>query len=89
MSVGEGIGQAVGWICQTTVLVFEVYWCYQWWDTEGLVVGILGGPIIAFVFPFLYWFKEGFSLLYVSLWIVGIIAFAYANALKRLRERAL
>lgn len=87
MSSKEACAWAIGWICQVAVIVFEVYWCYRWWDTGGIIVGLLGGPIIALFFPFLYWYKEGFSFLYFGLWVIGIMAFTYAAALKSLRER--
>lgn len=86
MSLSEGVAWAIGGLCQIAILVFEVYWCYKWWDTGGLVVGILGGPIIALVFPFLFWIKEGFSLLYFGLWTAGIVVLTYAGVLKKLRE---
>jgi hypothetical protein len=72
----------LGWLCQLTAIGFEIYWCAHWWGSNGLAAGILGGPIIALVFPFLYWFKEGFSLFYFGLWFVGVFSFAFARVLK-------
>lgn len=74
------ISCVVGWICQIAVIVLEVYWCVVWWDTGGLIMGILGGPVIAVIFPSLYWYKQGLSGLYLLLWGAGLAAFTYAGA---------
>lgn len=86
MRTCEAVAWFIGWSCQIAVIVFEVIWCYRWWGYDGLVIGILGGPVIGFLFPFLYWFKEGFSWFYFGLWVIGLTALTYAQVLKRLRE---
>lgn len=51
---------------------FQVYWFYYWWGKLGALVGLLLASLSA-VFPFLYLYKEEFSLVYFAVWGAGIL----------------
>ncbi len=41
----------------------------------GLIIAILAGPIIAVIYPFLFWLLTGiFPWLYFMVWLIGLIA---------------
>ncbi|MFP4149823.1 MAG: hypothetical protein ACLFUG_04705 [Nitriliruptoraceae bacterium] len=60
------------------LFALEVYWFTVWWGGLGLFIGLFVAPIAA-LFPFIYLFMEGFSLLYFGLWAVGIVGAAIAS----------
>lgn len=72
----RGIGIAVFMICGIVMFVFEIIWFTRWWGGVGTLIGFFVPPVAAF-FPFIYLFKEGFSLLYFGLWGLGIIAMGF------------
>ena len=52
---------------------FMFYWFYSWWGVLGVIGGIMVPPLIA-VFPFIYLYLEGPSLLLFGLWGTGAVA---------------
>jgi len=63
-------GRGVGFVSGVLMIVFETYWFIRWWGmTAGLISLFI--PPLAVLFPFVYWFKEGFSLLYFILWVLA------------------
>ena len=64
--------QVIGYICGFLMFAFEIYWFFSWWGLTGAIAGVLLFPL-AFIFPFIYLFKEGFSLFYFGVWGLGII----------------
>lgn len=75
----QGLGNAIFLVSGLAMYVFEVMWFARWWDSFGLLVGIIAPPIAA-AFPFIYLAKEGFSLLYFSVWAAGIGGALLASA---------
>lgn len=53
------------------MIIFELYWFAQWWGAIGVVAGLLIPPLAA-LFPFIYLFVEGFSVLYFGVWALGL-----------------
>jgi len=64
--------QTIGYISGFLMIVFEIYWFFRWWGLIGAIAGVMIFPI-AVLFPFIYFFKEGFSLFYFVVWGLGII----------------
>jgi len=64
--------QIIGYICGFLMVIFEVYWFFLWWGLTGAIAGFVIFPLVV-LFPFIYLFKEGFSLFYFGLWAVGLI----------------
>lgn len=61
------------WIISGIVMVlFEVFWFYQWWGFAGVIASLVLFPLAA-IFPFIYLVKEGFSMLYFGVWGLGIL----------------
>lgn len=57
---------------------FEMIWFYAWWGGAGVAVAFFIPPLAA-LFPFIFLFKEGVSVLYFSVWAVGIAAAWHAG----------
>lgn len=51
--------------------VFQIYWFLEWWSLLGLLAGLFI-PILATLFPLIYWMQEGFPTLYLLIWLLGI-----------------
>jgi hypothetical protein len=67
------IAGAVLWGLSGLALVgFQIYWFYHWWGNLGVLAGFLLASL-SVAFPFLYLFKEGFSLLYFGIWLAGMV----------------
>ena len=62
----------IGYISGFLMIVFEIYWFFRWWGLIGAIAGLVIFPL-AVLFPFIYLFKEGFSLFYFAVWALGII----------------
>lgn len=52
---------------------FEMIWFFAWWGGVGVAVAFFIPPLAA-LFPFIFLVKEGVSLLYLSIWAVGVAA---------------
>lgn len=64
----------------------EVYWLNSWWGSTGVLVGVFGVPLVATIFPFLYWAKEGFSLMYFVIWAAGLVGIVLASIERKKRK---
>ena len=67
-NVWKGIGIISGFL----MFAFEIYWFFLWYGLTGAIAGVVFFPL-AILFPFIYLFKEGFSLFYFGVWALGII----------------
>jgi len=73
------IGMALFFASGAAMLVFELIWFHRWWKGLGVVIALFAPPIAA-LFPFVYLFKEGVSLLYFGVWAAGLVGlFIAAN----------
>jgi len=66
------IWRIIGIVCGFLTIAFETYWFFRWWGLVGAIAGFVIIPLAA-LFPFIYLFKEGFSLFYFGIWALGII----------------
>ena len=67
--------------------VYEIVVCYQWfdawWGSNGLMLMFFFPPSIL-AFPFIYWFKQELSWVYLGIWSTMLwlpYAFAAVGAL--------
>lgn len=79
-----GIVLGFGTLLLSSLLLFllSLYWFYVWWGILGVFAGIVVAPLAA-IFPFIFLFKEGFSLFYFGIWIIGIAGRILAVSLSR------
>ena len=70
--IGTILGTVLFVVAATVMFLAEVTYCYRWWGTSGIFLGIVTGPIFIVAFPFILYFKEGFSLLYFGAWAAGL-----------------
>lgn len=72
------MGQLLYWTSGIVLFIFEMVWFYRWWDVGGVIVAFFVPPLAA-LFPFIFLFKEGFSLLYFGVWAVGLLGMYIAS----------
>jgi hypothetical protein len=74
----RALGMVLFFGAGVVMFAFQVQFFYQWWG-KGAAAAFFVPPLAA-IFPFIYLFKEGFSLLYFGVWAVGILGMIIASS---------
>ncbi len=72
-NVVQGLAGTVFILSSLALGGFMFYWFYAWWGVLGVIGGIMLPPLIA-VFPFIYLYLEGPSVILFGLWGTGAVA---------------
>jgi len=66
------LGLVVWFLSGVTLFILQIYWFDQWWGLWGVIASLFLAPLSQ-IFPLLYWLKEGFPLLYMTIWLFGLL----------------
>ncbi len=67
------IGYGIFSLSGAAMWLFTMYYFLQWWGLLGLLAGLFI-PVLATLFPFIYWWQESFPLTYLLIWAIGLLA---------------
>ena len=71
------LGLVLDGLSVATMYGFQLHWYFLWWGPLGVLLAFLVPPL-CLIFPFVYLLKEGFSLFYFEVSLVGIVGMSIA-----------
>lgn len=74
------IGYGLFTLSGAAMWLFSMYWFLQWWGLLGILAALLVPPL-ATLFPFIYWWQESFPVVYILIWLVGVLGLALGVAI--------
>jgi hypothetical protein len=73
LAIMKTVWTAIAIVCGLIMVGLEIYWFFAWWGLIGAAIAVFIFPL-AVAFPFIYWYLEGFPILYFLLWGLALFA---------------